>query len=857
MKNPIQTRRPIRRTYLTETLLAVLAAALVCPATANLNAAPGRSDGDQDAVEKAVDDLKQYGIYETIRARVEATRYDISQTEPGPVAVYQAINKAQDLRADFTSQEASVVASVSSGQPARTALRLSGVGYGTSLQPPGEPQICVSGNRIEYCRPMLTEWYVNGATGIEQGFLLESPPGPRSGDVKLVLCMTVRGDLQPQMADDGQSVLFQNPHGRDVLRYSQLEVKDATGRTLPARLAMRDSEVAIELDDRAATYPVTIDPLIACQTAKLTASDGGTLDFFGSSGLSIDGDTVVVGAAVQNSESGSAYVFERNAGGPENWGQVKKLTGSPMDLFGHTLIVSGDTLIVASPGSGGSDQGAVYIFERNTGGSENWGQVKKLTASDGLAGDFFGGSPSGRSLSLSGDTLLVAAPNVSPRIGGEGAGAAYVFERNAGGSGNWGQVKKLTGSDVVAGDRFGSGVSISGDTLVCSVAGNLTVNGGVYVFERNAGGTENWGQVKKVENASLTFGDSPSLSGDTLVVASASENFNGAAYVFERNAGGAENWGQVKRITPNNPQDDDLFGISLVLSGDRLLVGAEGGGPHDSQGHSLGFGAAYIFERNAGGVENWGQVTEFSPSDPSSGTQFGVVVALSGRMVGIGTTSEKAYVFELNNPPVAVCKNVTKPAGANCQATGMPEEVDNGSSDPDGDPIALSVDPPGPYPLGQTTVTLTVTDSHCGSSSCTATVTVVDRDPPLVVCKPAPNPSGNRIPPAGQNPKSGQNPDGFYQLSVKDNCDANPTIYVQDSITGFLFGPFKDGDIVKITQSNHDTTKPGPRPIVAHIQLVGDAFIYGVDASGNVGATVSCLVPPPPKQFQSAPANSY
>jgi hypothetical protein len=84
----------------------------------------------------------------------------------------------------------------------------------------------------------------------------------------------------------------------------------------------------------------------------------------------------------------------------------------------------------------------------------------------------------------------------------------------------------------------------------------------------------------------------------------------------------------------------------------------------------------------------------------------------------------------LNQPPVAVCQNMTVVAGPDCTAAAS---IDNGSFDPDaGDTITLTQSPPGPYPLGNTTVTLTVTDSHGAMSSCTAIVTVVDETPPSI-----------------------------------------------------------------------------------------------------------------------------
>jgi predicted outer membrane repeat protein len=87
----------------------------------------------------------------------------------------------------------------------------------------------------------------------------------------------------------------------------------------------------------------------------------------------------------------------------------------------------------------------------------------------------------------------------------------------------------------------------------------------------------------------------------------------------------------------------------------------------------------------------------------------------------------------VNQPPVALCKDVTAAAGPSC--TGV-ASIDNGSSDPDGDSITLAQSPAGPYPKGNTLVTLTVTDSKGASSQCTGTVTVLDTTPPSITSYP-------------------------------------------------------------------------------------------------------------------------
>jgi hypothetical protein len=134
----------------------------------------------------------------------------------------------------------------------------------------------------------------------------------------------------------------------------------------------------------------------------------------------------------------------------------------------------------------------------------------------------------------------------------------------------------------------------------------------------------------------------------------------------------------------------------------------------------------------------------------------------------------------------------------------------------------------------------------------TITIGVNDVTAPVSECLPTTNPSGNNVPTAGQNPKSGQNPDGFYSVNSTDNVDPNPQVFVVDTGSGTVFGPFPSGTKIKYTQANGATPSQtaigGPDGAVAwHIKGTGDAATYSVDASGNQSANAVCLVPRPPK----------
>ena len=141
-------------------------------------------------------------------------------------------------------------------------------------------------------------------------------------------------------------------------------------------------------------------------------------------------------------------------------GQQAKLTAADAaegNDFGRSVVMSGDTVVVGAPfGVAGtvSDAGAAYVFQRS---GSAWSQQAKLTAADTAARDRFGGS-----VAISGDTVVVGALLGTAGVYAD-AGAAYVFQRSGS---TWSQQAKLAAAEVEALDRFGASVAISGDTIV-------------------------------------------------------------------------------------------------------------------------------------------------------------------------------------------------------------------------------------------------------------------------------------------------------------------------------------------------------------------------------------------------------
>jgi uncharacterized protein (TIGR03437 family) len=224
------------------------------------------------------------------------------------------------------------------------------------------------------------------------------------------------------------------------------------------------------------------------QQQRLTADDGAGGDLFGHS-VAVSGDTVVVGAKLDtigaNSDQGSAYVFVR---GGAVWTKQQKLTaddGAAGDQLGVSVAITGDTIVVGAPlddVGDKSDQGSAYVFVRS---GAVWTKQQKLTPDDGEAFDSFGDS-----VAISGDTVVAGAPG--DKIGENIVqGSAYVFVRSlTPGGATWTKQQKLTADDGEFGDQLGSSVAVSGDTVVAGAPGDEigenTFQGSAYVFGSSA-----------------------------------------------------------------------------------------------------------------------------------------------------------------------------------------------------------------------------------------------------------------------------------------------------------------------------------------------------------------------------------
>jgi FG-GAP repeat len=586
-------------------------------------------------------------------------------------------------------------------------LELERYGFAGAEHEATKPEgVTADGQRVAYTWDVtIEEWYINDARGLEHGFTLrERPTAGESGDGgALMLTLAVRGGLLPVVSDDGRGVSFTDGNGATVLNYAGLIVFDADQQVLAARFENMDSMLVLSIDERAARYPLTIDPI--AQQAYLKASNTDAQDEFGTS-VAVSGDTVVVGAPSEDSaasgvngnqaddslsEAGAAYVFTRSG---SNWSQQAYLKASNPDLvdrFGVSVAVSGDTVVVGAPfersaasgvnGNQADDSlpfaGAAYVFTRS---GNTWSQQAYLKASNPDTNDEFG-----HSVAVSGDTVVVAAygedsaasgVNGSQANGLDTAGAAYVFNRHGS---TWSQQAYLKASNPDAFDFFGWSVAVSGDTVVVGAYGEDSAASGVngnqanglgsagaaYVFNRS-GSTWSQQAYLKASNpdANDYFGISVAVFGDTVVVGaygedSAASGVNGnqanglgsagAAYVFNRSGG---TWSQQAYLKASNPGFADDFGDSVAVSGDTVVVGApqEASAASGVNGNQADdslpvAGAAYVFTRTG---TTWSQQAYLKASNPDAGDRFGTVVAVSDETIVAGAHEEDSAASGVN-----------------------------------------------------------------------------------------------------------------------------------------------------------------------------------------------------------------
>ncbi len=408
------------------------------------------------------------------------------------------------------------------------------------------------------------------------------------------------------------------------------------------------------------------------QVAKLKAPVPGANDHFGIS-VALSVRAIAIGVYPTGfgaNAAGSAYAF-REIGG--EWQSVATLTATDAGVGddGYSVSVSGDTALVGAPfssHSGGTGAGAAYLFRVPSSDCNGNGVPDECDLADETSLDCNGNEIPDDCELGSNDCNGNGVPDECDLADGTGADCngngipddCELGPNDCNANGipddcdladgtsqdcNFNGVPdecdiapalivKLTAPDAAPGDQFGYSVSLSGDTTVIGSVrdDDAGINSGsAYVYRKSGGAWEMMAKLTASDGAEGDlFGHAVSISGSTIIIGAPEDDdhgFNsGSAYVFSEVEGV---WQQVTKLTAYDAASGDLFGHSVAVDGQTVVIGAIG---DDDAGSNSG--SAYIFREING---QWQPVAKVRGTGAQSAERFGYAVSLSGDTAAITT----------------------------------------------------------------------------------------------------------------------------------------------------------------------------------------------------------------------------
>ncbi|MBU2613391.1 thrombospondin type 3 repeat-containing protein [Patescibacteria group bacterium] len=280
-------------------------------------------------------------------------------------------------------------------------------------------------------------------------------------------------------------------------------------------------------------------------------------DEFGNS-ISISGDKVLIGAKLDDigaTNAGSAYLYDATTGALLQ--TFNNPTPAEQDGFGYSVSISGDKVLIGAiyDDTVFSDSGAAYLFDATTGALLHTFNNPTPNHSDVF----------GISVSISGDKVLIGAQG--DNTGGNHAGSAYLFDATTG-------ALLQTINNTTAYEIFGHSVSISGDNILIGAPdtyGIIGEGGTAYLFDATTGAL-----LQTFNNPTPAivdlFGSSVSISGDKVLIGAQGDNTGGnhagSAYLFDATTGAL-----LQTFNNPTPVADDVFGLSVSISDTTVLIG--------------------------------------------------------------------------------------------------------------------------------------------------------------------------------------------------------------------------------------------------------------------------------------------
>jgi predicted amidohydrolase len=336
---------------------------------------------------------------------------------------------------------------------------------------------------------------------------------------------------------------------------------------------------------------------------------------------------------------------------PSNENKITASDGAADDFFGGSVAVGNGRIVVGTI-YGDSSQGSAYIY--NLSGT----QLAKITPSDGADNDRFG-----YSVAVGSGRIVVGS--FFDDDNGDASGSAYIYDLDGTNE------TKITASDGAGGDQFGHSVAVGNGRIVVGAHfddDDGSKSGSAYIYDLD--GTQLAKITASDGAASDNFGRSVAVGCGRIVVGASGDadngNFSGSAYIFDLDGT------QLAKITPSDGAVSDYFGESVAVGNGRIVVGAYG---DDDNGSSSG--SAYIFDLDGT------QLAKITASDNAVNDEFGLQVAIgNGRIVvgakndgDNGSESGSAYIFDLDGTQLA---KITPSDGAASDFFGNSVAVGNG-----------------------------------------------------------------------------------------------------------------------------------------------------------------------------------
>jgi RNase P/RNase MRP subunit p29 len=361
--------------------------------------------------------------------------------------------------------------------------------------------------------------------------------------------------------------------------------------------------------------------------------------------VAFSGNTVVVSGAKQRADGvldRSVFVFDANTGA-----FIVEISSpsNESDRFGLFLAIDGNSILVGgrrfSDESHVTESGSVYEFDAATGG---------------LVSTIFDPSPGrgqafGRSAVISGNTIVVGADD-DIEVAPTKSKSVFVFNTS-----DRSLRTTLQSPIPLADDQFGDALAISGDRIVVGAPGDDTEaldSGRVYVFDANSGELK-MTITNPLRDALGNFGANFAISDNIIAVGAPDDTGgidSGCVYLFDAITGNL-----LRRIENPSPDAEDYFGLSLAISGSKILVGASG----DDFG-ALNSGIAYLFDIGSGTL-----LTTLVNPAPEPDDRFSGTLGISGNTVVVGSSFDgniysargNAHIFDATSG--ALTKTLTSP----------------------------------------------------------------------------------------------------------------------------------------------------------------------------------------------------